>query len=101
MAPEQARGEPVDQRADIYAFGLILYRMLVGLPKATNGMEMLANLRARMEAEPPRLRTIDPTIPEAVDALVSRCLQLDPAARFQTSTVWMTTASRCRSLCSC
>jgi eukaryotic-like serine/threonine-protein kinase len=85
MAPEQARGEPVDQRADIYAFGLILYRMLVGLPKATNGMEMLANLRARMEAEPPRLRTIDPTIPEAVDALVSRCLQLDPAARFQTS----------------
>jgi serine/threonine protein kinase/tetratricopeptide (TPR) repeat protein len=85
MAPEQARGEQVDQRADIYAFGLILHRMLVGqrfLPGAT---DLITNLRARMTAEPERLRQIDNTIPEAMEALVSRCVQPDPAARFQTT----------------
>ena len=85
MAPEQARGEQVDQRADIYAFGLILYRMLLGRPETPASSDMLANLRGRMAAEPPRLRTIDPAIPDAIDALVSRCLQPDPAARFPTS----------------
>jgi len=82
MAPEQARGEHVDQRADIYAFGLILYRMIAGRGDTS---DLLASLRARMQAEPPRLRTIDHTVPEAVDELVSRCLQPDPAARFQSS----------------
>ena len=85
MAPEQARGEPVDHRVDIYAFGLIVYRMLLGrrlAPGATNTVE---DLQARMIAEPERLRAIDDTIPEAVEALVSRCLQPDAAARFQTT----------------
>ena len=78
MAPEQARGEKVDHRADIYAFGLILYRMLVGRRFAPGATDTFADLKARMETEPTRLREVDPTIPEAVDALVSRCLQPDP-----------------------
>ena len=85
MAPEQARGEKVDHRADIYAFGLILYRMLVGRRLAAGASDTFADLKARMETEPTRLREVDPKIPEAVDALVSRCLQPDPAARFQTT----------------
>jgi tetratricopeptide (TPR) repeat protein len=84
MAPEQARGEQVDQRADIYAFGLILYRMLVGRPPTDAGGP-LADLQARMVAEPRRLRDVNPALPEAVEQIVSRCLQPDPAARFQTT----------------
>ncbi|HET7696007.1 MAG TPA: protein kinase [Vicinamibacterales bacterium] len=94
MAPEQARGEAVDQRADVYAWGLMLYRMLVGRQAAATGAEMLASLRARMEAEPAKLRTIDRTIPEAVEALVSKCLQPDPAARFATSADLVTALNR-------
>ena len=82
MAPEQARGEHVDQRADVYAFGLILYRMIAGRGDTS---DLLASLRARMQAEPPRLRTLVHSVPEGLDALVSRCLQPDPAARFQSS----------------
>jgi serine/threonine protein kinase/Flp pilus assembly protein TadD len=85
MAPEQARGEQVDQRADIYAFGLIVYRMLVGRSHPSTPAELIASLRERMAAEPPKLRSLDRTVPEAIEGLVSRCLQPDPAARFQTS----------------
>jgi tetratricopeptide (TPR) repeat protein/TolB-like protein len=82
MAPEQARGEAVDHRADIYAFGLILSRLLVGRRFATGAADALTDLKARMEAAPPRLREIDASIPEAVDDLVARCLQPRPEDRF-------------------
>jgi tetratricopeptide (TPR) repeat protein len=83
MAPEQARGKPVDQRADIYAFGLILSRMLVGKQLMPGAKDAYTDLMARLEQAPPRVRTIDASIPEAVDAIVARCLEPDPAARFQ------------------
>ncbi len=84
MAPEQAKAETVDQRADLYAFGLILRDMLLGgrHAGATSGV---TELMARIQHAPPALRSIDPSIPEAVDALVMRCLQPEPAARYQTA----------------
>ena len=85
MAPEQATGKPVDQRADIYAFGLILSEMLIGKRGSSGGDTALAQLIERASHAPPRLRTVDPTIPEAVDELVARCLEPDPAARYQTT----------------
>jgi tetratricopeptide (TPR) repeat protein/serine/threonine protein kinase len=85
MAPEQGRGKAVDQRADIYALGLIFYDMLVGRRQAGAGDSAVADLMRRMQSAPPSPRTIDPAIPEAVDRIVVRCLQPDPAARFQTS----------------
>ena len=85
MAPEQATGKPVDQRADIYAFGLILSEMLVGKRGSSGGDTALALLIERASHVPPRLRTIDPSIPEPIDQLVARCLEPDPAARFQTT----------------
>jgi eukaryotic-like serine/threonine-protein kinase len=84
MSPEQAKAETVDQRADLYAFGLILRDMLLGGRHAgtTSGV---TELMARMQHPPPSLRTVDPSIPEEIDALVSRCLQPEPAARYQTA----------------
>jgi eukaryotic-like serine/threonine-protein kinase len=82
MAPEQARGEAVDARADIYSFGLILNDLLLGRRKAM-ATTAVAELMARMQHAPPSVRSIDPAIPSSVDALVTRCLQPDPAARYQ------------------
>ena len=84
MAPEQAKGETVDQRADLYAFGLIVRDMLLGGRHAgsTSGV---AELMGRMQQPPPSARSVDATIPEGVDAIITRCLQPDPAARYQSA----------------
>src|SRR5207237_456055 len=86
MAPEQATGGGVDGRADIYAFGLIVYEMLLGLRLAAP----LNTPQARVEAMKYRcaegvvpLRVVDRSIPEPLEAVVMRCLEREPAARFQ------------------
>ena len=85
MAPEQARGEKVDQRADVYAFGLILYDMLVGRQRIRPGDSAMSELLARMNQAPPSPRSINAEIPEALDAIVQRCLQPSLDARFATT----------------
>ena len=84
MAPEQAKGERVDGRADIYSFGLILNDVLLGRRQST--ASGVAELMARMQHPPAALRTIDATIPPGVEALVTKCLQPDPADRYQSMT---------------
>ncbi len=85
MAPEQARGEDVDQRADIYAFGLILYDMLLGRRRHSHATTAIAELRDRMANPPPSPRSVDPSIPEALDAIVMKCVAPEAAGRFQTT----------------
>jgi len=85
MAPEQAKGEDVDQRADIYALGLMLYDMLAGGRRTERAENVVADLESRMEHAPSPVRSLVPTVPQALDALVSRCLEPDPARRFQTT----------------
>jgi tetratricopeptide (TPR) repeat protein len=87
MAPEQAERKLVDGRADIYALGLILYELLTG-PRLVAGAAASNRLEAmkfRTTEGLPAPRTQDPSIPEALDALVMRCVERDPAGRFQSS----------------
>jgi serine/threonine protein kinase/Flp pilus assembly protein TadD len=85
MAPEQARGETADQRSDVYAFGLILYDMLLGRRRHTHATTAIDELRQRMAGPPPRPRSIDPTVPEALEKIVMKCLAADPNARYRSS----------------
>jgi serine/threonine protein kinase len=83
MAPEQARGDRVDARADIYAVGAILYRALTGR-KPFEGLEPMATLTAALVQEPPRPSIIEPSIPIALELALQHAMAKEPSQRFQT-----------------
>ena len=85
MAPEQAKGQPVDQRADVYAFGLILYDMLLGRRRPERFASAIAELQTRLEQPLPSAKSLQPDIPEALANVVARCIERDAAKRYQTS----------------
>jgi serine/threonine-protein kinase len=85
MAPEQAAADPdVDHRADIYAFGVTAYEMLVGAPPFA-GLGARALMTARMTEDPPHVCSVRPDVPKVLADLVMRCLERDPADRPQTA----------------
>jgi tetratricopeptide (TPR) repeat protein len=84
MAPEQAQGQPVDPRADIYAFGLMLYDMLTGRQRL-RGDNPMSEIMARMQHPPRALRQLDASIPEAVARIVSRCVEPLAEKRYQST----------------
>ncbi len=81
MAPEQARGEAVDHRADVYAVGGILYRALTG-QRPFEGEDGAMVLTQVLTAEPERPRALNPAIPEALELLIQRAMARDPDDRF-------------------
>lgn len=86
MAPEQIRGAAkVDERADLYAFGVVVFEMLTGrLPH--EGPSQMAILASKLEKEAARVRDCVVTpIPEALDALIMQCLERDPRGRQATA----------------
>jgi serine/threonine protein kinase/tetratricopeptide (TPR) repeat protein len=83
MSPEQAKGQPADQRSDIYAVGMILRDMLIGVRPVVDPMDAMNDLMARVERAPTAVKEVDPAIPDEVDRIVTRCLQPEPAARYQ------------------
>jgi len=80
MSPEQAQGMPVDHRSDIFSFGAVLYEMLAGR-RAFGGPTAPAILGAVIGREPPTLTHAPP----AVRRIVERCLEKNPAQRFQSA----------------
>jgi eukaryotic-like serine/threonine-protein kinase len=84
MAPEQVAGEAVDHRADQFAFGALLYEMLVGEPPF-EGLSLRALLSAILAREPQPLRERRPEVPHDLERVVARCLAKDREERFATT----------------
>jgi serine/threonine-protein kinase len=80
MAPEQVdQARSVDHRADLYALGSTLFMLLAGAPPfAGSGGGIILDI---LQKDPPRVRTLEPSVPAALDDLVARCLAKDPAKR--------------------
>ncbi|GAA3472772.1 Stk1 family PASTA domain-containing Ser/Thr kinase [Nonomuraea roseola] len=82
LSPEQARGERVDARSDIYSTGCVLYELLTGQPPFTGDSPVaIAYQHVREEPIPPS--QIDPEIPKWADAIVLKAMAKDPAHRYQ------------------
>src|SRR5262245_21215278 len=84
MAPEQVRGLAVDHRADMFAFGAVLYEMLSGA-RAFAGDTAADSMSAILTKDPPELETARLAIPPSVDRIVRRCLEKSPELRFQSA----------------
>jgi serine/threonine protein kinase len=85
MAPEQARGEPVDARADLFALGGALYAMAAGRSPFRADSTM-AVLKRVCEARHRPIRELNPDVPDWLEATIDRLLAKEPADRFQTAT---------------
>ncbi len=81
MSPEQAKGKAVDKRADIWAFGVVLYEMLTGR-RAFEGEDISTTLAAVLMREPD-FKALPKDTPPAIDGLVRRCLERDPKLRLR------------------
>ena len=81
MSPEQARGKPVDKRADIWAFGCVLYEMLTG-KRAFGGEDVSLTLADVMKGEAD-WQALPATLPPGIRTVLTRCLQKDPKQRLR------------------
>ena len=81
MSPEQARGKAVDKRADIWAFGLVVYEMLTG--RAGFGGETITDVLAAVVSREPDWTALPPTTPASIKRLLARCLEKDPKRRLR------------------
>jgi len=81
MSPEQARGKATDRRADIWAFGCVLFEMLTGT-RPFDGEDTTATLARIIEREP-EWRALPTATPAVVRSLIARCLKKDPALRLR------------------
>jgi eukaryotic-like serine/threonine-protein kinase len=82
MSPEQAMAKPLDARSDLFTVGLILYELLSG--KAPfHADSAVASLLKRLKEAAPALSELEPAIPRALSAIVSKCLEREPQDRYQ------------------
>jgi serine/threonine-protein kinase len=84
MAPEQAAADPyIDHRADIYSVGVLAYEMLAGKPPFEGSPQSV--LMAQISTQPKPLAQLKQDVPPAIAQIVMKCLEKDPAKRYQTA----------------
>ena len=83
MSPEQVRGEAAGPYSDIFSLGVVMYEMFSGQPafQRSSDAEVIG---AILHEQPPALSSVEPNIPEAIDAVVSKCLAKEVTQRYQT-----------------
>jgi len=97
MSPEHVRGEPVDERADLYAAGVIFYRLLTGrLPFDADSTVIM--LQKHVSERPTALRAHRRDLPPWCDSIVQRAMAKRPAERFQTASEFRTALRRASDL---
>ena len=84
LSPEQARGEAVDARSDVYATGCVLFELLVGAPPFT-GDSPVAIAYQHVREEPPAPSAVKPGLPHELDSIVLKALNKNPLNRYQTA----------------
>ena len=84
MSPEQVEGKPTDGRADLYAYGLILYEMVTGDVPFT-GDSTLKVMYQRIQEKPKSPKLVNADLPNWLVRIIMRCLERDPADRYQTA----------------
>ena len=84
MSPEQVRGQAVDHRTDIFAFGAILYEMLTG-KRAFQRSTSAETMTAILNDDPPAISQTGANIPPALQRVVNRCLEKNPEQRFHSA----------------
>src|SRR6267378_883974 len=84
MSPEQSIGKGIDQRTDIWSFGVLLYEMLAGCVPF-QGKDIHRQIIAIQETEPASLATLVEGVPERLEEIVAKCLAKDKNERYQTA----------------
>jgi serine/threonine protein kinase/TolB-like protein/tetratricopeptide (TPR) repeat protein len=84
MSPEQAKGEPLDARTDLFSFGAVLYEMLTGKP-AFQGNTVRSLLDAIVNRDPVSASEVTPSLPAGLCSIVHKALQKDPTSRYQSA----------------
>jgi hypothetical protein len=84
MSPEQVRGVALDHRTDLFSFGAVLYELLSG-KRAFQGETPADTMSAILKEEPPELAQAVRDLPAGLERIVTRCLEKQPAARFQSA----------------
>ncbi len=84
MSPEQARGEELDARTDLFSFGAVLYEMATGR-QAFRGTSAATIFTAILRDEPPRPSQVNPQLPAELDQIITKALKKDRNLRYQTA----------------